>query len=171
MLDRHIYLTGMPGSGKTSLGRKAARETGLPFADLDEVITAAAGMSVNEIFEKWGEAGFRRAETNALTALTRACPMIISTGGGTVVNPANRKIMRCWGRIVLVDRPLEEILGDVNTESRPLLREDGGEALRRLYAEREEIYRGSADYVIPNSGDYTEAVRKLVRLLRERFGV
>ncbi len=171
MLDRHIYLTGMPGSGKTSLGRRAARETGLPFADLDDVITESAGMSVSEIFEKWGEPGFRRAETNALAALTRAYPMIISTGGGTVMSPVNRKIMRCWGRIVLVDRPLEEIIGDVRMEDRPLLKEGGEEAVRKLYSEREATYRGSADYTIPNSGEYSDAVRRLVRLLRERFGI
>ncbi len=171
MLDRHIYLTGMPGSGKTSLGRRTAREAGLPFVDLDDVITTAAGMSVNDIFASWGEGGFRRAETAALSTLTRAYPMIISTGGGTVMNPVNRKIMRCWGRIVLVDRPLEEILTDVRMDDRPLLKEGGEEALRRLYAEREPVYRGLADYVIPNSGDFTEAARRLGRLLRERFGV
>ncbi len=171
MLDRHIYLTGMPGCGKTSLGKKIAKETGLPFADLDDVITKAAGMTVNEIFATWGEEAFRRAETNALCTLTRAFPMIISTGGGTVINTVNRKIMRCWGRIVLVDRPLEDILGDVRTDSRPLLHEGGEEAVRRLYAERERAYRESADYAIVNSGDYLETVRKMIRLLRDRFGV
>ncbi len=171
MLDRHIYLTGMPGSGKTSLGKRAARETGLPFADLDEVITEAAGMTVTEIFAQWGEKAFRQAETNALCALTRARPMIISTGGGTVMNPVNRKIMRCWGRIVLVDRPLEEIIENTRMDDRPLLRDGGEEAVRRLYAEREAVYRSSADYVLPNSGEYQEAARKLTRLLYDRFGV
>ena len=171
MLDRHLYLIGMPGSGKSSLGKRAAKETGLAFADTDARITEAAGMSVEEIFETCGEAAFRRAETNLLCEMTRCRPMIISTGGGIVLNPVNRKIMRCWGTILLVDRPLEDILGDIRLEHRPLLRDGGPEKLRELYAERQPIYRSAADYVLKNDQGYQAAVAGILRLLRDRFGL
>ena len=171
MLDRHIYLIGMPGSGKSSLGKRVAREISLPYADMDGLITEAAGRSVEEIFAEFGEAAFRQAETNMLCLLTRARPTIISTGGGTVMNPVNRKIMRCWGRIVLVDRPLEDILGDIRLEHRPLLRKGGPEKLRELYAERMPVYRSAADDTLKNDQGYHAAMYEMIRLLRERFGV
>ena len=125
MLDRHLFMIGMQGCGKSSLGKRAAREAGIPFADTDALVAQSANCTVNEFFERYGEETFRRAETNALVALTYARPMIISTGGGTVMNPVNRQIMRSWGTIVLIDRPLEEILGDIKLDRRPTLR-DGG---------------------------------------------
>ena len=106
MPDRHIFLIGMQGCGKSSLGKRVARETGLSFMDTDAMVAASAGCTVNEFFEKYGEETFRRAETGALSLLTRERPMIISTGGGTIMNPVNRHIMRAWGAIVLIDRPL-----------------------------------------------------------------
>ena len=97
MPDRHIFLIGMQGCGKSSLGKRVARETGIPFADTDALVAQSAGGTVNEFFERYGEEVFRQAETGALALLTRARPMIISTGGGTVMNPVNRHIMRSWG--------------------------------------------------------------------------
>ena len=101
MPDRHIFLIGMQGCGKSSLGKRVARETGLSFADTDAMVAASVGGTVNDFFEKYGEETFRKAETGALALLTRAKPMMISTGGGTVMNPVNRHIMRSWGTIVL----------------------------------------------------------------------
>ena len=170
-MDRHLYLIGMPGCGKSSLGRRTAKETGLPFADTDDLIEEAAGKTVSEIFAEYGEAAFRRAETAMLSELTRSRPMIISTGGGMVVNPVNRKIMRCWGTILLIDRPLEEILGDIRLERRPLLQEGGLERVRELYDQRMPIYRAAADLTLRNDQGYQTAVQTMVRLLRERaFG-
>jgi len=171
MLDRHLYLIGMPGCGKSSLGRRTARETGLGFADMDEIIAEAAGLTVNDFFSTHGEAAFRRAETGALVSLTRARPMIISTGGGTVLSPVNRKIMRCWGTILLIDRPLEDILGDIKLDRRPLLQDGGLDRVRELYEQREPIYRAAADITLHNNQGYFAAVQKMVRLLRERYGV
>ena len=170
MLDRHIFLIGMPGSGKSSLGKRAARETGTRFADMDEMIAAIAGMSVSDFFAAHGEEAFRRAETNLLCGLTRARPMIISTGGGAVLRAENRKIMRCWGSIVWINRPPEDILGDIRMESRPLLREGGADRLRELYAQREPIYRALADVTLKNDQGYMPALNELIRLLRSRYG-
>ena len=169
MLDRQIFLTGMPGSGKSSLGRRAARELGLPFTDVDQWIEEKAGMSVPEIFAKYGEAGFRRAETGALAALTRSRPGIISPGGGAAMNPVNRKIMRGWGSVILLDRPPEQILSDIRTEERPLLRDNPQEKLMELYEERMPVYRMLADVTIRNDGEYSAALTLLERVLKERY--
>ena len=168
-MDRHIFLIGMQGCGKSSLGKRAARETGIPFADTDAVVAQSAGCTVNEFFERYGEETFRRAETAALTALTYARPMIISTGGGTVMNPVNRMIMRSWGAIVLIDRPLEEILGDIKLDRRPTLRDGGLTEVERIYHERIQVYRDLADITLKNNQGYHMAVYTLVRLIRERY--
>ena len=168
-MDRHIFLIGMQGCGKSSLGKRVARETGIPFADTDALVAQSANCTVNEFFERYGEETFRRAETAALTVLTYARPMIISTGGGTIMNPVNRKIMRSWGAIVLIDRPLEEILGDIKLDRRPTLRDGGLAEVERIYHERIPVYRELADVVLKNNQGYHMAVYTLVRLIRERF--
>ena len=127
-------------------------------------------MSVEDFFAEYGEAAFRRAETNLLIALTRSKPMIISTGGGTVINPLNRKMMRNWGNILLVDRPLDDILGDIRLDRRPLLKEGGPEKVRQLYEERMPVYRAAADYTLKNDQGYMKAVEGMIRLLHDRLG-
>ena len=169
MPDRHIFLIGMQGCGKSSLGKRVARETGLSFMDTDAMVAASAGCTVNEFFEKYGEETFRRAETGALSLLTRERPMIISTGGGTIMNPVNRHIMRAWGAIVLIDRPLEEILSDIKLDRRPTLRDGGLAEGERVYNERIGIYRDLADITVRNDQGYHMAVYTLTRLIRERF--
>ena len=169
MPDRHIFLIGMQGCGKSSLGKRTAKETGVPFADTDALVAQSAGGTVNDFFEKYGEETFRRAETNVLAALTRARPMIISTGGGTVMNPVNRHILRSWGRIVWIDRPLEEILSDIKLDRRPTLRDGGLAEVERVYREREPIYRNLADITVRNDQGYHMAVYILSRLVQERF--
>ena len=169
MLDRHIFLIGMQGCGKSSLGKRVARETGLSFTDTDAMVAGSIGGTVNDFFAQYGEETFRKAETGALALLTRAKPMMISTGGGTVMNPVNRHIMRSWGTIVLIDRPLEEILTDIKLDRRPTLRDGGLEEVERVYRERIPVYRELADIVVRNDQGYHMAVYTLSRLVRERF--
>ena len=169
MLNRQIYLIGMPGSGKTAVGRCAARETGTPFLDLDDWISAQAGMSIPEIFEQYGEESFRRMETGALEFLTREKPGIIAVGGGTPMNPVNRRIMRGWGSVILLDRPVERILDDLKAEDRPLLKENPEERLRELYDLRMPVFRQLADVTIRNAEDFQTAVNLLTRVLKERY--
>ena len=171
MLERHVFLIGMPGSGKSSLGRKVAANLKLPYVDTDrriaEILSCA---STAEVFERYGEQGFRNAETNLLIQLTREDPCLVSTGGGTVLREENRTIMQNYGLILLVDRPLEQILKDIKLDDRrPNLVGKGLEDVEKLYNERIGIYRESADIVLDNSKGYYAGVAGLEKLLRLRF--
>lgn len=168
-MHKHLYLIGMQGCGKSSLGKRTAKETGVPFADTDALVAGSAGGTVNDFFERYGEEAFRRAETRVLAELTRAKPMIISTGGGSVMSRENRLIMRSWGTIVLIDRPLEDILGDIKLDRRPDLRPGGLEEVERIYRERIPIYRELADITLRNDQGYHMALYILTRLVKERM--
>ena len=164
MLERHLFIIGMPGCGKSSLGKRTAKEIGMPFADTDGLIAQAAGCTVNEFFEQYGEAAFRTAETNSLSLLTRVKPSIISTGGGTAMNELNRRIMKNWGLIVLIDRPLEDIMSDIKLDRRPNLQAKGLGELERLYQERMPVYRSFADVTLDNSQGYHAALAAMIRV-------
>ncbi len=169
MLDRHVFIIGMPGSGKSSLGRRTAKELGLRFIDSDELIGSTIGGTAADFIERYGEPVFRRAETNALAYLTRLPPAIISTGGGIVMKEENRLIMRSWGGIVFNDRPLADILGDIKLDRRPTLRAGGLEKVEQLYRDRIGIYRSAADYTVTNDSGYHAALYSLMRIIREHF--
>lgn len=171
MLTRHIFIIGMPGSGKSSLGRRVANNMRLPYIDMDQRITQALGCSTQEIFDRYGEQAFRNAETNTLIELTRAEPGIVSTGGGTVLRENNRAIMRNHGVIVLIDRPLDEIMSDIKLDRRPLLAQKGLSEVERLYHERIDIYRNVADAVLDNSHGYHAGMYGLEKLIRTMFNI
>ncbi|MBR4710741.1 MAG: shikimate kinase [Clostridia bacterium] len=171
MLERHVFLIGMSGCGKSSLGRKVAANLHLRYTDMDRRIAEAAGCATtSDTYARWGEEGFRNAETNLLIELSREEPALVSTGGETVIFPQNREIMRSFGIIVLVDRPLNQILGDIKLDDRrPMLMDKGLDEVERLYNERIGIYRDAADIVLDNSHGYFAGVNALERLLRQRF--
>ena len=171
MLDRHIFIIGMPGSGKSSLGRRVASNMGLRYVDTDQRIVDAVGCSIPELFERYGEQAFRNAETNMLIQLTREEPSIISTGGGTVMRETNRAIMRNCGVILLIDRPLDQIMGDIKLDRRPLLAKKGLGEVERLYNERIDTYRSSADLILDNSLGYQSGMINMERLIRSAFNI
>ena len=166
MLERHVFLIGMPGCGKSSLGKRVANTMRIPYVDMDQRISDAVGCSIPDIFEHYGEQAFRNAETNTLIQLTRETPSLISTGGGTVLRENNRAIMRNHGVIVLIDRPLEEIMGDIKLDRRPLLAQKGLSEVERLYHERIDIYRSIADFVMDNGNGYHAGLRGLEMIMR-----
>lgn len=169
MFDRHVFIIGMPGSGKSSLGRRVANNMGIRYVDMDARITEAVGCSVTDIFAQYGEQAFRNAETNILIQLTREQPSVISTGGGTVLREENRAIMQNNGLILLIDRPLQQILSDIKLDRRPLLAQKGLGEVERLYYERIDIYRSVADYVLDNSMGYHAGMVNMEQLLCRIF--
>lgn len=170
-MDRHVFVIGMPGCGKSSLSKKVASNMGLNYVDTDQRIEQAFGCSTAQIFENYGEQAFRNAETNVLIQLTREPGSLVSTGGGMVLKDNNREIMRNHGVIVLIDRPLEEIMGDIKLNRRPLLAQKGLPEVERLYYERIDIYRSLADLVLDNGHGYHAGVSGMEKLLRTLFNI
>ena len=165
-MERHIFVIGMPGSGKSSLGKKVAANLDIPYVDTDGRIEQAFGCPTSQIFELYGEQAFRNAETNVLIQLTRETGSLVSTGGGMVLRESNRELMRNHGIIVLIDRPLEEIMGDIKLNRRPLLAQKGLQEVERLYYERIDTYRSIADVVLDNGHGYYAGVNGMEKLIR-----
>ncbi len=140
-------------SGKTAIGRHLASRLRRPFIDLDESIEAQQGRSIASIFETDGEVGFRRIEAEAVRALNLQEPSVISTGGGTFVDPANREVLRSHGVVVCLIASFETIMERIRRGSkRPLAK--GPEAARRLeelWLKRMDAYR-SADVLVETDG-------------------
>ena len=166
MPDRHIFVTGMTGSGKSRIGKAVAEAMRMPFLDLDAAIESREGRSIPAIFAEVGEEGFRRLETAMLQDVVQGAPALVSTGGGTVIRPENQALMHANGWIVFVDRPLNDILSDIDTSYRPLLK-DGAESVKRLYAARIATYTKTADAVVVNRGSMEQACMLMKQKIRE----
>lgn len=160
-----IVLVGMMGSGKTTVGRLVADRLGSGFSDTDEEVEAFAGVSVQEMFERSGEAAFRRAETEAVAALLAPDgPGVVAMGGGAVLSEANRQLMRREATVVWLRADIRTLTDRVGTgEGRPLLggatQVDRTEArLAQLSGERESIYETVAHVVVDTDGLSPEEV-------------
>ena len=153
----NLVLMGMPGSGKTSLGRLCAQALGRPFADVDAAVEAEAGMAISAIFEKEGEEGFRRRETLAVQRLARETGQVIATGGGCVLRKENLQALAQNGVMLQVERPLDALaLG----AGRPL--SGSRQAVEELYQARQPLYRQAAHGRVLNHTTLEEAARQAV---------
>ena len=142
---RSIAIIGMPGSGKSSIGAALAGITGRKFVDLDEMITAEAGMPIPEFFSKYGEPAFRALESRMLAAAAKESSCIIATGGGIVTVPGNRYLLEQNCITVLIERPLEEL----PSFGRPVTAAKGVE---QIYRERRELYNSWSVKKYANTG-------------------
>ncbi|MCE2915315.1 MAG: shikimate kinase [Rubrivivax sp.] len=148
-----VVLVGMPGCGKSTVGRHLARQLGLRFADSDHEIERALGVSVREVFEREGEDAFRDHEERTIASLAddaRVRGMVLATGGGAVLRPANRDAMRRAGTVFYLRSTPEELHRRLRNDShRPLLQvADPLRKLRDLYRDRDPLYRRAAHYVV-----------------------
>ena len=152
----NIVLVGMPGSGKTSIGKAVARRVRRRYVDSDAEIVASEGRAITEIFAEKGEEYFRKKEKQTLFLLGSQNGMVISTGGGAVLDRENYYSLKANGRIYYLEREIT----DLATRGRPL--STGTEALKKLLEQREPLYKAFADVTVENDGDFFSCVDKIL---------
>lgn len=156
------------GAGKTTVGRRLADACNLEFVDSDQVIEARTGVNIAFIFEKEGEAGFRKRERQAIAELLARDGILLSTGGGAVMDPDTRALLVSRGFVVFLHASVEhQIARTERTDNRPLLQSgDRRATLERLLALREPLYREVADLVVSTDG---RSARALAREIEEHY--
>ncbi len=158
----HVWLIGMMGSGKTSVGKIVAERLGLPFYDTDATVTANAGLAIPEIFDRFGERRFRELEAEAVQAIASQDDGVVSTGGGIVLDPLNVEAMRSSGRTVLLEVDVDTLIARVGAEGdRPMVSEDPERRLREIAAVREASYRNAADVVVDGVGSIGDVAHRV----------
>ena len=151
----NIVLCGFMGSGKTTIGRLLKEKLKMPLVDIDEMIESDTGLTISQIFEKVGEDGFRKIECDTVKKASEMKNTIISTGGGSGLNPDNVTTLKSTGKIFFLDVTPETVLKrlDGNT-TRPLLqRPDKEKAVRELLNARRDKYIFAADYVVKSANE------------------
>jgi shikimate kinase len=168
----NVYLVGMMGAGKTTVGRVIAKRLKLRFLDSDHEIEERCGVKIPVIFEIEGEAGFRSREAQTIAELTALESVVLATGGGAVLSAANRQRLAAQGTVVYLRARPEDLYERVRHDrNRPLLATgDALTRLRELYAERDLLYREVADIVMETGAQSVQALaRALLDKLEERW--
>ena len=158
---QNIVLTGMPGCGKSTLGKMLAERLGKQMVETDEIISQEAGMPIKDIFAEYGEQHFRDLESEVIKRYSVKGGAVISTGGGAILRKENVEALRLNGVIVFIDRPLDCL---ETSDSRPLSNDRS--KLEKLYEERYQIYRDTADIIIETNGTKEESAEKLWEALK-----
>jgi shikimate kinase len=164
--ERTIVLVGMMGAGKSVVGRRLAARLGTPFVDSDSEIEVAAGMSIAQFFDRYGEAEFRQGERRVILRLLEDSPCVLSTGGGAFMDPDTRalihkKAISVWLKAdvrVLLERALRR-------DDRPLLRENPHEKMQKLLEQREPIYAQADITVESDERPAEDTVERIVKFL------
>lgn len=164
---RNIYLIGPMGTGKTAVGKALARQVGVPFVDSDAEIERHAGVDIPYIFEQEGEEGFRRRERETLAELCGREPLVLATGGGSILSAENRQLLKSTGVVVFLRTSVAQQLQRVGSgRGRPMLKgADMPQRLEELGRVREPLYREIADITLCTDGRRVPKVAELI--LRE----
>ena len=155
------------GTGKSSVGRWLAHELNISFADTDDLIEKRAGMGINEIFAQFGEGYFRQLESAVIEELSSSAGMVISTGGGAIVNQSNLEMLKRKGIIICLTASVDTILSRIgNGDERPLLAKgDSREVVSGLLKLREPFYK-KADFIIDTTGKgIKEVVNEILKIV------
>ena len=168
----NLYLVGMMGSGKTTVGRLLARRLKLRFLDCDHEIERRCGVKIPLVFEIEGEAGFRAREAETVAELSELPGIVLATGGGAILLEENRRRLAARGTVIYLRARPEDLYSRVrNDRNRPLLATaDPLRRLRELHAERDPLYASIADVVVDTGKQTVQALaRQLVARLGERW--
>jgi len=168
-MRKHIFLIGMMGCGKSTIGHLLSEKLSCRFIDLDEEIVRYEERSIPEIFSDVGDAGFRLCETAALRCVIDEPPCVVATGGGIVTRQENIARMRRAGFVIWLNRPLESMISDVRQDTRPNLAGDKEARMRTLFAQREALYRCAAHLEYDNSQPPAQSAGELARMLSSRI--
>ncbi len=162
----NIYLIGPMGSGKSAVARRLASQLGLEFHDSDEEIEVRTGVDILYIFDREGEAGFRKRESAVIAELVELDGIVLATGGGVAQDPDNRRLLAANGIVVyLYTSVAEQIRRTRKSRHRPLLNNGNpAEVLQQLMDKRDGQYREIADLLIETDGRQVASVTKQLRL-------
>jgi shikimate kinase len=166
-----IFLIGPMGAGKTAIGRELARHLKLEFVDADQEIERRTGADVALIFEKEGEAGFRRREREVIAELTEREGLVLATGGGAVLDPANREALKRRGFVIYLKASISaQAARTAQNRNRPLLEtEDRQERLRQLFEVRAPLYESLAELTVDtDSGQVKQISQRIIDELGRR---
>lgn len=165
MNNSNIFLIGPMGAGKTTIGRQLARRLDMEFYDSDRVIEERTGADIPLIFEKEGEAGFRKRETEMIDELSQLDNVVLATGGGAILADVNRKHLQSRGKVFYLSSNLKSLLERTHKDkNRPLLHgEESPEViLTRMLEQRDPLYRETADHIIDTSSN---SIRKVIQAI------
>jgi len=164
----NLFLVGMMGAGKTTVGKLLAQQSGKTFVDSDEEIQQRTGVTIPHIFDVEGEAGFRQREVNVVQQLVKLDNIVLATGGGVVLNEQNRDALRCNGIVVYLKSAVHDLWQRTRHDrNRPLLQTaDPRARLKELYEQRDPLYTQVADLVIPTG---KQNVHSLVLQLQQEL--
>jgi shikimate kinase len=168
-----LVLVGMPGSGKSTVGRQLGRRLGLPFFDSDHVIEQRLGCSIRDYFAQAGEAAFRDLEQQVIAHLLAGQDAVLATGGGAVLREANRRALHDGAQVVYLRSSPEELFRRLRHDTqRPLLQvADPLQQLRALYAERDPLYREVAHFQIETGRPSVPTLVNMILMQLELAGV
>ena len=163
-----LFLTGPMGAGKSTIGRQLSKKLKMPFHDSDHEIEDRTGVDIPLIFELEGEAGFRKRESAVIDELTQLPNIVLSTGGGAILDPLNRQHLTSRGTVIYLHTSVDQQLRRTGRDrNRPLLQTGNPRAkLEELMSVREPLYREIADIVINTDGMHVmDVVREIIRQL------
>ena len=168
-----IALVGMPGCGKSTVGRQLARQLGWRFVDSDHEIERQIGGSIRTFFEQQGELAFRELEQQMIAVLTQQSEMVLATGGGAVLRQANRRALKAGCKVVYLRSTPQELFRRLRHDTqRPLLQvADPLKRLRDLFHERDPLYRDAADFQIETGRPSVPNLVNMILMQLELAGV